>query len=81
MPTVKLIGRIEITADTLHGFRSAQWYMAKYGDGFTAQFYGAQQLSNEADERVALALEAFRWKDPQFFDLVMTSYQIRLLDH
>ena len=75
-----LIGRITATAH-LDIFQTV--YAQKYeesGSPFVASAVAAYQMKAEAEERLSLAMEAFRWKDPEFFRQVMESYGLGLTE-
>lgn len=78
LPTSKTIGRITITTDTWNGFRIMDEFNARQHDAFFAQVTGSGWVQQEADERLALVLEAFQWKDLEFFNLVLSSYGVTL---
>ena len=55
-------------------------FLKQIDSPFFAAGYAAAQVSFDAQQRVAFAMEAFRWKDPVFFKQVMESYGLAFSD-
>lgn len=79
LPGMKWWGRVGVHTNTGGGFAEIErFYRDVKQDQFLAQLQGVNWVQLEADERLALIFEAFRWKDEEFYRLVMTSYGAEL---